>query len=158
MKKILVTGITGFIGRNILDSLTNKYGFFVTGIGRKNLDIEANNKFNFIQVNLNSLDEIKFENDYDTLIHIAGSNDILSRDFDLALNGTLFTTNNLLNKLVGRVKKIIYFSTAQVYGYQKIVNDETKANPINDYGLTHYYSEVLYKAALVPHHLHKNLQ
>ncbi len=81
------------------------------------------------------------------LLHCASPNDIQSnKNFKNCCNGNLIYTYKILNALKNsNLKKIIYLSTAQVYGsnLKNNVTEKTKILPINNYGLFHKFSEDL---------------
>lgn len=111
--KILVTGGYGYLGANIVKFLSDKYDV-LTGSATKNL--KKNNSILYDWSNSPSLFHATKE--VDIIIHASGVSAFT------AVNDPLIThkievvgTNNLIKASIkNRVKKIIYLSTAHVYG------------------------------------------
>jgi nucleoside-diphosphate-sugar epimerase len=98
---------------------------------------------------LDVLKPISLNNDIDnvdTIIHCATANDVLSRDFEAGVNLSVYGTRNILNFAVARgVKRIIFFSTLQVYGTELIgkISEDTPVCCQSPYALNHFYGEEL---------------
>lgn len=133
-KKILITGINGFIGSNCAKYFAQK-GHKIFGI-----DIFGEKSSNFIQgevdlENLNSFNQI-----FDLIIHLAGSGTVGSaqKNPELEQAKTVDSTENILEfmKLHNNNAKLIYSSSAAVYGnlYDKQIKETDKLNPISVYG------------------------
>lgn len=110
MEKLLFTGGTGFLGRNIKPILDKKYK--VTTIGIMDTDM----------IKANFVSEIpQLSERYDIVLHAAGKAHIYPKTeverqafYDVNLNGTI----NLCNALekAGLPKSFIFISTMNVYG------------------------------------------
>ena len=140
---ILITGINGYLGFNIYNYFKKKnYKIYRTS-RKKNknsiclIDFEKPRiKLNFLkkfdikiiihQVSLNQQDCLKYP-EIANKVSIDGTTKII----------------DIAKKL--KVQKIIYFSTAQVYGSNLIgyVNEKTKPMPINNYSMMHLNVEKL---------------
>lgn len=142
--KILITGYTGYIGSHILNFLTRKKEFSkIICLGRKRPF--KSKKIKFLKRNLNKLFLIK-EKEIDIILHIAGANEVISKDENLAYQNTFIITQNLIKSLKKtKINKFIYFSTAQVYGNNNIINEKNSTNSGNFYATTHEMSELLIK-------------
>lgn len=138
--KILVTGASGFLGRNLIPSLLTA-GHNITAVSRKHIDHFCHDRFGQLNVDLLSDLSGVFAEGYDALLHIAAANDVYSRDYQYAFDHTHELTRNLLDNLMGRVKTVIYVSTAQVYGVAKNIDDSSADQAMNVYALTHLYAE-----------------
>ena len=140
--KILITGVSGLIGSQ-LSQLALSRGYDVTGLARSNITkLEAELDIPIIELDLLcDFNSIPF---FDTIIHCATANDIISKNSTLGYELSVMGTQKLLTvaKNIG-VKNFIYMSTAQVYGTElsgkfsidTIVNCET------EYALNHYLGE-----------------
>ena len=133
-KKILITGANGFIGFNLFLFFSKKKNYDVYGIGTNNNYKRKNNKkiFNYSLTKKNLL---KLEIVPDIIIHCAGSGSISesykNKKKDIYKN--VNSTKQLLNycKIKHSVKKIIFLSSAAVYGNFK---SQKKLIPISPYG------------------------
>ena len=72
MIKVLITGINGFIGRNLADALYQAGNYKIDGLGRSdycNIKIKK-----YYSIDISNFDELKkVENHYDIIFHCAGS-------------------------------------------------------------------------------------
>lgn len=133
MKKILVTGGYGFIGSYVTKDLVAKgYEVLVADI-IEDQKIEGSQ---FIKCDLLSLSDIKgvFENEFDTVIHLAGFSNLRESknnpSLTLALN-TLATTQILELCVKKNISKFIYGSSAYAnssrgsfYGISKLTSEK----------------------------------
>ncbi|MDA3871520.1 MAG: UDP-glucose 4-epimerase GalE [Candidatus Marinimicrobia bacterium] len=142
--KILVVGGAGYIGSHVVADLCKKgHDVFVfdnlySG-SVKNIDKKAN----FIKGDINSENDLEklFKIKFDIVFHFAAlkaagesmeNPGIYSKN---NINGTI----NLLNAMVSHnVKKIIFSSSAAVYGYPEYlpIDEKHPIKPINYYGYT----------------------
>ena len=114
MKKILLTGATGFIGSELLKNLSNYNKVYITL--RKSHKINSNNK-NIIKIHFNSYKDLshKFRKiKIDTVIHCA-THYVKNHKFEdikkLSESNILFGNIILENLKIMRVKKFVNFST-----------------------------------------------
>ena len=114
MKKILLTGSTGFIGSELLKSLSNYNKVYITL--RKKNNINLNNK-NIIKIYFNSYKNLsrKFKKlNIDTVIHCA-THYVKNHKFEdlkkFSESNILFGNIILENLKIMRVKKFVNFST-----------------------------------------------
>jgi len=135
-KKILITGGTGFIGRNLINSINTEN--HIINIGR-NKNSMCDNIFWNLKDNLDSL----LLNNVDAIIHcasIVGNENInKSQYIDINVKSTLelleFATKN-------KIKKFILISTGGVYGFsKKILDEKDSCNTKEIYSLSKYFSE-----------------
>lgn len=104
MKKILLTGGTGFVGRNILPFLKTRYD--VTAPGRDELDI----------VNLQSVDAYLKNKRFDVLLHLAAPNSLRNQN-DIPAERFNFIVRAFLNfeRHAKEFEKIIYLGSGAEY-------------------------------------------
>ena len=109
MKKIILTGYSGFLGSHILKFL-QKENYVVTKLGR--------DKSSDIQYDLYTNNKINLE--ADILIHAAGKAHFIpntEKEKDDFFKVNYLGTKNLLNSLnPKKLKTIIFISTVAVYG------------------------------------------
>ncbi len=148
MKTYLITGVNGYIGNNLALNLLRE-GNIVIGVGRLEAPkLNPSNK-NFIYINsdltdigfISKIDKFKFNG----IFHLASqqpSNKIIT--YDDYYRSNVLSTIILLNYF--NKKKIdffLYTSTISIFGNNsnEVIDESTKPNPINYYGLTKYIAE-----------------
>lgn len=123
MEKVLITGVNGFIGSNIAHFLYNKgYNIFGTIREKSNTVLIDDLNINKIITDLNHIDENKFDEDFDFIIHCASKVSDFVNFFN-AKKDIFEATRNLYEKVVKKqikLKKLIYISTSLVLGYKKL--------------------------------------
>lgn len=129
MKKILITGATGFIGSNILDKLRSDYK--ITSLIRKKIKYRLRKNINFLYFkNLNHLDKILKKEKFDIIIHCAThyKKKHTKKDIKMMIDANIHLGNIILeNYKILQFKKFINFTTVweNYNGY--------KNNPANLY-------------------------
>ncbi len=139
MKKILITGINGFLGSHVAIEALNK-GLDVYGIDIANSNIK-NPQIKFFQGSVD-LDLLKnLDETFDIIIHCAGCSSVgasLNNPHQEFIN-TVNTTNDLLEyiRLYSPDSKLVYPSSAAVYGagFCKPIKENSVLNPISPYGI-----------------------
>lgn len=140
---VIITGASGFIASNLIDFLLKK---------KINIFIYARNKAKFLKIKkkfpkIKSVNKIKKDTNIYCIYHCASPNDIQSNNnIDLAIDGNIrFTQKIMLLVIKFSIKKVIYLSTAQVYGKSLtgFVDEKKKCQPLNNYGLFHKFAEEL---------------
>ncbi len=128
--KILITGASGFLGKNLINYLSCKYD--ICGFSRRKL-----NGINYFQgdiSNINDLEKAIYTNQPDTIIHLAG-----------AIKGskeTFHSTNVVGAKHLSylaakyKIKQIVYVSSLAAQGPLE------KKEPISYYGYTKRVAEI----------------
>lgn len=159
---ILVTGGAGYIGSHVSKQLLEQNRDIIIldnlSTGRKDT-LQALKKiknFEFIEEDLKNFEKIENifkKNSIDTIIHFAASivvSESVENPIKYYMNNTINTTN--LIKLANDygVKKVIFSSTAAVYGepvemLSTGIDENFKTNPINPYGMSKLMSENIIK-------------
>lgn len=143
--KVLITGSSGYIGKNLTEYLLKK-SFEVHAIGLNRPKIK-NNKFFFYKKNL--LKDIKFElKNIQCLIHTAA----ISPQKKIRDNKIYFynitSTRNIINfAKKNKITNIIFLSSISIYGEikKKIINEKTNVSKPTMYGLSKLKSEKIIK-------------
>jgi UDP-glucose 4-epimerase len=168
--RVLITGIAGFMGSHIADSMLSE-GHEVIGIDNLIGGYESNipKSSKFVKEDLRNLSSITpyFKN-IDVVIHSACTayEGLSVFSPSLVSENTYQITANILSASVNlKVKKFIYLSSMARYGSQPILpftEDMTPA-PQDPYGIAKYASELLIKnlcelngieySILVPHNI-----
>ena len=146
MTKICVIGSSGYIGSKITSLLTKNYKVITLSRQKTKADCKI---FKHITGDLKSqktIDNIvKLRPNF--IIYAASFNHFKSeKNFEETLNNNNLPLARLCESILknNNFKKIIYFSTFQVYGnYQKlkVINENTEKKPMNFYGLSHSINE-----------------
>lgn len=137
MKKLLFTGGTGFLGKNIMPLLMEKYEVVTCGITPDDA----------IQANL-AKEAPKFDQHFDTVLHACGKAHVVPKTeaerqafFDVNYQGTV----NLCSALekVGVPKALVFISTVAVYGceYGNLITEEHPLNGSSPYAKSKIMAE-----------------
>lgn len=158
-KKILITGVAGFIGYSIATDLLNNYkvygidnfdNYYNTKLKKKRLNIlKKNSNFHFKKIDITNTKNMKnflSKNDFTIIIHLAAQAGVRysllnpQKYYNVNVKGF----NNLLENLnCKKIKKIIYASSSSVYGdTNKFPVDEKQiVSPKNPYGISKKINE-----------------
>ncbi|MBX7147978.1 UDP-glucose 4-epimerase GalE [bacterium] len=143
MKTILVTGGAGYIGSHIVKKLIsqqyqvvvldNFYSGHRQYVDSQAVIVEGNTG------NRKILDDIFEKNSIHALIHMAAHIEVgesVENPFKYYTNNTLNSLNVIKASIDHKIPKIIFSSTAAVYGMPKVnqVDEKTPLLPINPYG------------------------
>jgi len=142
MKKCLVTGGAGFIGSNLVDHLLEN-GYHV-----KVVDAECANSHDYyfwnslaenhkFDINPNNLDRlVKLCEDVDYVFHLASDVSIsfcIENPAETYLNNICSTTIVLEASRLAHVKKVVFSSTAAIYGLtDKVCVETDQPDPLKD--------------------------
>lgn len=140
MKKVALTGASGFIGRHLLGFL-KEHGYSTRALLYEKTGIEADEVVRGDLVTGKGLD--KLLRDVDVLIHLAARQLPLEEEM---FQDNVQATNNLINVAFRHnLAQIVYSSTIVVYGegVGKIVNEEDEPRPNTAYCITKYLGENL---------------
>lgn len=153
MIKVLITGACGYLGSYCSELISKHNDIEITILSRKVPDymIEWSKKFKIINCDIcdRNINDYVTEK-YDYVIHMAVANEnICNVDARTAIDTNVFGTKNMLELCrKNNIKNFIYISTFHVYGDTGGINklyEELALNPLNDYGITHYFSELYCK-------------
>ena len=144
--KFFVTGANGFIGSYLCNYLL-KNGHQVIASSRSILpEIKTVlTGAEFIEADVLSPEFEKLKIEADCIIHLAASNDIVSKNLakgiELSATGTVNTLKLAVNN---KISKFIFYSTLQVYGTELSGNydEHTLTKPENDYAMNHLFGEM----------------
>jgi UDP-glucose 4-epimerase len=158
--RILVTGGAGYIGSHVvkllLENTNNEIivlDSLITGFQSTIDTLQTIRKFKFIQADLSNWDIIEniFKNEnFNGIIHFAASlivPESVQNPLKYYLNNTANTTNLVQLATKYNIKKLIFSSTAAVYGEPSIdkvkngIKEDFPTNPINPYGQSKLFSE-----------------
>ncbi|MCZ2222441.1 MAG: NAD-dependent epimerase/dehydratase family protein [Chitinophagales bacterium] len=160
MRRILITGVGGFIGSNLAENLVTDNNLVIGVDNFSNYPKTIHSLYlspllklnNFIFKNINILDSnklLRISKKYqpDWLIHCAAKTGV--RQSMVNINA-YYRTNVIgslsvleIVRLINKKTKVILFSSSSVYGFQKsrILNEKLKPNPLNHYGYSKLLSE-----------------
>lgn len=152
MKTYLITGVNGYIGKNLAFSLVQA-GNIVVGVGRldvPNINFE-NRRFIYIKIDLvdeefiNHLDNFEFNGVFHLASQQPNRKDLTYDDFYIS---NVQTTINVLEYFKNKnLDFLLYSSTISIFGNndKNIIDENTIPNPTNYYGLTKFISESIIK-------------
>ena len=145
--KIVVTGGSGFIGTNLINSIKNKHEVTVFDINPPKLE-----NIPFIRGNISDqkLVEESIKN-FDIVIHLAAAVGVSYTDNEpiKTLDFNIQGTKNILRACEkNKIKKIIFSSSSEIYGepLHLPINENDPAIPITTYGLSKLVAEEYIKA------------
>ena len=145
---ILVTGTSGFIGKHLLKSLIKKYGKEnILALTSKPID-----DCNYLLHNNYNFDKNFFINSgyshIHTIIHAGAYTPKTSKDANniVKCNSNLNNTTQIILSNLPQLKKFIFLSTIDVYGFENPIKEDSLLAPISLYGQSKLYCEELLKA------------
>lgn len=158
--KVLVTGVSGFIGSSLSDRLLQEgyqvigvdsfYDYYPRKIKEKNLkDLLGNSAFEFIETDILDIDWNQIINNVDGIFHqaaIAGVRASWGKKFDHYVHNNVLGTQRLLEACKDKnLDKIIYASSSSVYGDtdELPITESSPTNPVSPYGVTKLAAEHL---------------
>ena len=159
--KILITGVSGFIGFSLADKLL-KLGYNVVGLDNNNSyyspkfkkkrlkEIAKYKNFKFLKIDISNKKQLmkisKYKFDY--IFHFAAQPGVR---YSL-VNPSLYYSSNIIGfqnlfEIINfkSIKKVFYASSSSVYGEQKKfpINENSKLNAKNPYGMSKIINENL---------------
>ncbi len=150
-KTVVVTGASGYIGAELTNALLNQ-GCKLIRVSRKNLPLL--NGANSITGDIRDAKIWStIVTQADIIYHLAGNTSVYEAEKYpvYSLNSTLLPINHLIEacSYLKRVPRVVYASTATVYGLTKKVpvNESRRANPITIYDIHKIFAEQQIKMA-----------
>jgi UDP-glucose 4-epimerase len=132
-KKIIISGINGFLGNRLKELLSKEFQVF-------GIDIKESNDGEIKVFSSTDLVNITVEPDYIVLCHAAVSSGTISLEIDLLFKVNVKLTEEIIIKFPNA--KIIFISTASIYHIDgKLINEDTVDCPTNDYSTSKYWAE-----------------
>ncbi len=136
----MITGSSGFIGKNIVESLLSEYE--ITGLSKK----RKNSKLNYITKDISKITSKDFKNIF-CVIHLAAITDPkVCEDFpDQCITTNVLGTQKILEAARKNNCKVIYASTSHVYGIPKKlpINETASTSPTSIYAGSKLAGEIL---------------
>ena len=156
MKRLLITGASGFVGGELLKKIPSDWQTVCLG---RNRVLECSR---WIECDLSSPADVKSvaeelrAHSFDSIIHLAAHvpKTVASDGLDSAVTGNLHATVNILQILGEYAPKIIIGSTAEVYDQAQItgmITEECVVGPSSYYGATKLGSEFIAQAYAKKH-------
>ena len=148
MKKILISGVAGFIGSHLCDYYLKKK-YLVTGIDNFLTGSLENIKHNFSNKNFDFIEhdvceKLKIKNDFDFILHFASPAspiDYLKYPIKTLQIGSI-GTENILKFSLKNNSKVLVASTSEIYGDPKEhPQKETYYGNVNTIGPRSVYDE-----------------
>ena len=159
-KKILITGVAGFIGfslaKKLLDDdlykvigIDNLNSYYSTKLKHKRLNLLKKKNFNFYKIDISNKDKLNAlfkKNKFDIVFNLAAQAGV-RYSFE---NPRSYTNSNIIgfinlieNIKRYNIKKFIFASSSSVYGDEKPFpkSEESDLNPINLYSLSKLSNE-----------------
>ncbi|GGB60471.1 NAD-dependent epimerase/dehydratase family protein [Shewanella inventionis] len=140
--KVLLTGVNGFIGSKLTRKLLDNLGpnNIIALTSKKHSEVKAILYDEFFDVS--SEDELLFS-DVEIIVHVGSFTPKDRADSNLIMkcSENIIFTSKLLSREFKNLKKIIYFSTLDVYENYNLYTENTPIKPISLYGESKYYCE-----------------
>lgn len=145
---ILVTGVSGFIGKHLLKALLKEYGadklLALTSAPITECAYLLHNNYcfdkdYFVTAGYDSIH---------TIIHAGAFTPKSGKEANnfKDCNSNISNTAKLLESDLPKLKKFIFFSTLDIYGPSEIITEQSVIAPVSLYGLSKYYCEQMVMA------------
>jgi UDP-glucose 4-epimerase len=144
MKKILITGVSGYIGSCLFFFLKDK--FKILGLDKKKTKIIPIRQCNLL--NIKKINFLLKKEKPDLVIHLAAQSlvDETINKKNYYSNNILATKNLVFSMKKNNIKNIIFSSTASLYKFNnKILNEKSAINPKSTYAKTKFECEKIIK-------------
>lgn len=144
--RVLVTGGSGFIGSAVCDELA-KAGYEPVIVDKKIQPWFTSGRYSYHEVRVQDYTP---EYPIDACIHMAASH-VVSDSVKYSTDYYDNNINSLLHIIRLKPKKIVYSSSAAVYGLGSNFTEQSETNPINPYGRSKLWGEQILKDSGVNH-------
>ena len=149
-KRILITGVRGFVGTNLKKFLKTQSEYHITGASRKRENLEGNGDF---LDDICSYDELCVEgeqgdqNSFDAYVHLAGKviHDQQQKDRDEYFQVNYEQTKRIYNQFLEdpKAEKFIFLSTIHVLTEKpdRVIDESFEPKPFTPYGRSKFDAE-----------------
>lgn len=140
---ILITGASGFIGSRLIDVACNELGAEkIVAISSKPVNTCKTVTYQGLDFTLSEADKDLLSS-VEVLIHVGAftPKDGTQANSIEECNSNILFTENLFELPLGKLRKIIYVSTVDVYEPAELITEETVALPSSLYGWSKLYCE-----------------
>lgn len=158
MKKILITGATGFLGSRLVEIMSTIKGLEILATGRTLKTQNISKKSNLKYV-LGNLEDTKFVDSLvkgiDTIIHTAALSSQMGNPKDFQRANVEATKHLLKAAKANKIKKFIFISSPSVYFRFKhqleLKESDTLPKPVNSYAYSKREAEKLVQSSKIPY-------
>ena len=151
-RKILITGGAGYVGQNLISFfLKDKCNIYVIDNLSTSRPLNTNIKkhINFYKIDLTKEEKVKVffkKRNFDLIIHLAAFSGVqeFNKNVLKNFNNNVLAIKNLISfGFEKKYTKLIFASSAATYGNvsRDKVDENTRCNPVNYYGLSKYVCE-----------------
>ena len=158
MKKILITGATGFLGSRLVEIMSTIKGLEILATGRtlKTQNISKKSNLKYI---LGNLEDTKFVDSLvkgvDTIIHTAALSSQMGNPKDFQRANVEATKHLLKAAKANKIKKFIFISSPSVYFRFKhqleLKESDSLPKPVNSYAYSKREAEKLVQSSKIPY-------
>jgi nucleoside-diphosphate-sugar epimerase len=144
MKKVLVTGASGFVAEHLIPSLRDS-GYFVFGVDRKSKPSAFCDEYKCLD--LLDLSAIHLSgHEFDLVIHLAAARADWGVSEEEFFRDNVSAAKSLISAIGNKVQKIIFVSSISVMpqGTTECLDESAPYDPINAYGFSKKEAELLF--------------
>jgi UDP-glucose 4-epimerase len=157
--RVLVTGVAGFIGSQVAESLVERgdevvgidcfLDYYARAVKERNLaNLRESRRFSFVEDDLVTADLEGLTESVDAVMHLAAQAGVRAswgRDFRIYADANVLATQRLLEACASRRPRFVYSSSSSIYGDAPDLPtvEETLPSPISPYGVTKLAGEHL---------------
>ena len=145
MRKIIIFGGNGLIGKELIKSLNQQACYKIYNIDKSEIDLSVQDNIKLLKSTIDKIIP-------DVSIVLAATKRQKQDDISIRKSNDIIS-HNLSNSLSNKSGKVIYISSCAVYGEknnQINYNENSKINPTSSYGEHKIYSESLYQNLIEP--------